>query len=300
MFLQHRLQRLKFPGYSVDRLNIQMFHLLRKSDTIVDLLDGAFLLYKRNFRSYLRLFIAICAFFSLIMFAILTGEINTGRSPITSFMWIILGETPPGSTQPLAAILRDISFFDGSIPWIIVASSVAMHISYDDFQKSLQHPSAMYANVALLSMIVGLLVILFRMMGFNLLSDIIRFPVLIAPYVIVVEHKNIITALKRSFIFVSKNFARTLLVFVISLATIRIVMASVFSGSILIGQIIYQGDIGNTFLRAAIPLFTILASVTAYMVLHIFTALFYYDLRIRYEGLDLGQRGIYQVQDSRN
>jgi len=276
----------------MDYLGGFLSHPIEKSDNIIDLFDAAFWLFKRDFRSYLRLFVAISSFFSLIVFVILAGEINTKRSPLVSFIWLILGETPPGSTQPLASILRDVAFFDGSIPWIIASSVFASYVTDNRLPKQPQYRTMIYINIMLLSMLVGSLLIMLRVMGFNLLSDMVRFPALVAPYVVVVERQNAIKSLKRSFILVSKNPVRSLIVFVISLGVTRIVIASVFSGSVFVGQIIYQGDLGDTPLRVAIPLFTILISTITYPIIHIFMTLFYYDLRIRYDELDFEQRGI--------
>src|SRR5262245_41353990 len=101
--------------YQPDLRNIQSY-------TNLDLFDKAFWMYRKMFQVYLRSVLLLLLFFSLITFVILSGEITIEGSPLASFLWIMEGGTPPGSFQPIAAILRDISFFDGTIPWVIASA----------------------------------------------------------------------------------------------------------------------------------------------------------------------------------
>ena len=260
---------------------------IEKPSGIIDLVDTAFWLFKKDFRFYLRILIAITSFFSLIVFVILSGEINTQRPPLVAFTWIILGETPPGSIQPLASILRDIAFFDGSLPWIIVSSAFAVQIMNNKILNQTQGRILKYTNIILLSILVSGLLVISRTARLSVLSDIMRLPVMLAPYIIILENKNIIESIRRSYTLASKNIPRSLVAFVSSIGIIRITTAAIFSGSILASNFIYQGDITTTALRIIIPLFTIAITILIYPIVHIFMVLFYYDLRIRYDGLDL-------------
>jgi len=265
--------------------------------TLPELLDLAFRLYRTRLRHYL----SMIAFLFLGLAAFGLNYLNMGRLSFDTWLGVFaLGMAPPPigvsvpgialdtAAQLQAAFGREFFFADGAIFWTIAAALLAPATAraYLFGETRSQHPtgSMMRMGVWGLAVLVSLPIILLRLAGVPYLTDLLRFPVLLAPHIMILERASIGVALRRGWALVRRDLPRSLAMFGVSLALVRLAAAMPFAGLFLIHRAAPELLLPPG--RFLLPL-ALLTELLVYPVAQIAVTLLYYDLRIRREGFDI-------------
>ena len=260
--------------------------------TILELLDGAFWIYRSHVSAYFRALSLLFFFLGLPMFVFLYKQMV--QYPETSFNVLLLGNSLPDGwlvSFPVRVFLRDICFADGAIPWTIAATLLVpttANIHRTQYMDQCDTPSTYSRKIWILVLLAGLPIIALRLIGVGLLADIMRLPILFVPHVLVLEQASIYTAIRRSWNLVLHDLPRALMMFVLVLGGLRLAMALPVVSFIFLAHLVPGNSLANLQrLDWLIPLFVLAVEVLIYPVAQIAVTLFYYDLRIRSEGMDM-------------
>jgi hypothetical protein len=253
--------------------------------TLPELFDLAFALY----RARLGAFLSAIAFSFLGLGAFGLNYLNLGALHFETWLGVfVLGMTPPDGPRLRAAFGREFFFADGAIFWTL-ASALLGPIAARAYLLGDTHPrseagSMMRGDIWLLAALVGLPIVLLRLAGVAYLADLLRFPALLAPLVLILERRSLGASLGRGWALIRRDLPRTLAVFGVSLALVRLAAAMPFAG-----LLILRRAAPELALRPGLYLLplALLAALLVYPVAQIAVTLLYYDLRIRREGLDI-------------
>jgi hypothetical protein len=203
--------------------------------SLPEIFDVAFVLY----RARLGAFLSAIAFSFLGLSAFGLNYLDLGMLHFETWLSVFaLGMTPPDDQRLRAAFGREFFFADGAIFWTL-ASALLGPIAARAYLLGDTHPrseagSMMRADIWLLAALVGLPIVLLRLAGVAFLADLLRFPALLAPLVMVLEHQPLGTSLVRGWGLIRRDLPRTLAVFGASLALIRLAAAMPFAGLLLL------------------------------------------------------------------
>ena len=253
--------------------------------TLGELFDLAFFLY----RARLGAFLSAIAFSFLGLGAFGLNYLNLGMLPFETWLGVFaLGMTPPDGTRLRAAFGRELFFADGAIFWTL-ASALLAPIAARAYLLGHSHPhseagSMMRGDIWMLAVLIGLPIVLLRLAGVVYLADLLRFPALLAPHVMTLERQPLGASLRRGWALLRRDLPRTLAVFVVSLALVRLAAAMPFAGLLLLRRIAPE-----LALRPGLYLLplALLVALLVYPAAQIAVTLLYYDLRVRHEGLDI-------------
>jgi hypothetical protein len=253
--------------------------------TLPELFDLAFILY----RAHLGAFLSTIAFSFLGLGAFGLNYMDLGALPFETWLGVFaLGMTPPEGPRLRAALGREFFFADGAIFWAL-ASALLGPIAARAYLLGGTQPhdeagSMIRGDIWLLAILVGLPIVLLRLAGVAYLADLLRFPALLAPHVMILEHQPLGASLRRSWALMRRDLPRTLAVFGVSLALVRLGAAMPFAGLLLLHRAAPE-----MVLRPGLYLLplALLVALLVYPAAHIAVTLLYYDLRIRREGLDI-------------
>jgi hypothetical protein len=253
--------------------------------TLPELFDLAFILYR----------VRVGAFLSVIAFSFLGlgafGLNYLSLSTLRFETWLgvfALGQTPPGDAPLRAAVGREFFFADGAIFWAL-ASALLAPIVARAYLLGDTHPHSeagpmMRGDIWMLAVLIGLPIVLLRLAGVTYLADLLRFPALLAPLVMTLEHQPLGASLRRGWALLRYDLPRSLVVFGVSLALVRLAAAMPFAGVLLLRRAAPE-----LALRPGLYLLplALLMALLVYPAAHIAVTLLYYDLRVRREGLDI-------------
>lgn len=244
----------------------------------IDLFDTAFRIYRNDFTKYLRVIVILFMLFSPLVIAILFGEINTERPLYSTFLWLLQGSTPPGSSQPIASIVIEISLFSGTIPWFTASFVFSFVYSKGSYDFSFEHRKKLYLRISALIIFIVIPVIFIKSQGADALSDIIRLLFLFTPCILIIENASIKESLAKSITIVIKNPVKCSIIFLLSIVLVRFILSASYVTSILFLEYISQKPIAENGLRAIVPLISLSIEAIFYPAAHIFVILSYYDL----------------------
>jgi hypothetical protein len=253
--------------------------------TLPELFDLAFAIY----RARLGAFLSVIAFSFLGLGAFGLNYLNLGTLPFETWLGVFaLGMTPPEGPRLRAAFGREFFFADGAIFWAL-ASALLGPIVARAYLLGDPHPhsetgSMMRGDIWLLAALIGLPIVLLRLAGVAYLADLLRFPALLAPHVMILEGRSLGASLLRGWALIRRDLPRALAVFGLSLALVRLAAAMPFAGLLLLRRVAPE-----LALRPGLYLLplALLLALLVYPAAQIAVTLLYYDLRVRREGLDI-------------
>jgi hypothetical protein len=252
--------------------------------TLPELFDLAFILY----RARLGVYLSAIAFSFLGLGAFGLNYLNLGALNFETWLGVFALGMTPGGPRLRAALGREFFFADGAIFWTL-ASALLGPIAARAYLLGAPHPhgqagSMMRGDIWLLAALVGLPIVLLRLAGVAYLADLLRFPALLAPHVMTLEHQPLGASLWRSWALIRRDLPRTLAVFGASLALVRLAAAMPFAGLLLLHRAVPELELRPGLYLLPLAL---LAALLVYPAAQIAVTLLYYDLRVRREGLDI-------------
>ena len=253
--------------------------------TLAELFDIAFRIYRAGFRAYL----SMIAFSFLGLGAFGLDYLNLDVLHFETWLSIFgLGMTPPSGSRLQAAFGREFFFADGAIFWTLAAALLAPVTARAYLlgeTRPLQQAGSMIRwEIWALAALVGMPIILLRLVGVPYLPDLLRFPALCGPHLMVLERYPLRTTLRRSWMLLRGDLPRALAVFGVSLVLVRLAAIMPFAGLFLIYHIVPElAPRPGLYLLPIV----LLAELLVYPAAQIAVTLLYYDLRMRREGLDI-------------
>jgi hypothetical protein len=253
--------------------------------SLSELFDLAFAIY----RARLGAFLSAIAFSFLGLGAFGLNYLNLGTLNFETWLGVFaLGMTPPDGPRLRAAFGRELFFADGAIFWTL-ASALLGPIAAGTYLLGDTHPhsetgSMMRGDIWMLAVLIGLPIVLLRLAGVAYLADLLRFPALLVPHVMILEGRPLGASLRRGWALIRRDLPRTLAVFGVSLLLVRLAAAMPFAGLLLLRRampelVLHPG-------LYLLPL-ALLVALLVYPAAQIAVTLLYYDLRVRHEGLDI-------------
>jgi hypothetical protein len=202
--------------------------------TLAELFDLAFALYRERLGTYL----SAIGFSFLGLGAFGLNYLNLGTLHFEAWLGVFaLGMTPDGP-RLRAALGREFFFADGAIFWTLASALLgpiaARAYLLGDTRAHSEGGSMMRGDIWLLAALVGLPIVLLRLAGVAYLADLLRFPALLAPQVMILERRPLGASLWRGLALIRRDLPRALAVFGVSLALVRLAAAMPFAGLLLL------------------------------------------------------------------
>ena len=241
------------------------------------------------YRARVGAFLSAIAFSFLGLGAFGLNYLSLGTLDFETWLGVFaLGQTPPDGPPLRAALGREFFFADGAIFWTL-ASALLAPIAARTYLLGETHlhsetGSMMRGDIWMLAVLIGLPIVVLRLAGVNYLADLLRFPALLAPHVMILEHQSLATSLRRGWKLIRYDLPRTLVVFGVSLALVRLAAAVPFAGLLLLRRAAPELALHPGLYLLPLAL---LVALLVYPAAQIAVTLLYYDLRVRHEGLDI-------------
>ena len=241
------------------------------------------------YRARLGAFLSAVAFSFLGLGAFGLNYMELGRLDFEAWLGVFaLGMTPPDGERLRGALGRELFFADGAIFWTLAAALLAPIAArtylFGDTHPHSEAGSMMRGDVWMLAVLIAAPIVLLRLAGVAYLADLLRFPALLAPHVMTLEGQPLGVSLRRGWALLRHDLPRALALFVASLALVRLAAAMPFAGLLLLDRAAPE-----LALRPGLYLLplALLVALLVYPAAQIAVTLLYYDLRVRYEGLDI-------------
>jgi hypothetical protein len=266
--------------------------------TLAELFDMAFRLYRAGFRVYL----SMIAFSFLGLGAFGLDYLDLGTLHFETWLSIFgLGMTPPSGSRLQAAFGREFFFADGAIFWTLAAALLAPATAraylLGETRPRQQAGSMMRWDIWAMAALVGLPIILLRLVGVPYLADLLRFPALCGPQLMVLEQRPLGMALRRSWAMLRGDLPRALVMFGASLVLVRLAVIMPFAGLLVIYRIVPELAPRPGIYLLPIALLT---ELLVYPAAQVAVTLLYFDLRVRREGFDIALAAARREEEAAN